>query len=278
MPPRIRNKRLFEVEAIRFAQPSYHLLVILLKWFALHDVVGVGCMQGPKAHDIYLIDLHDDDMPFNIMMVESTEVLTEGFEHPALSLQEDGTYINGYVEDDDEEYFGAWYRFAWEDPVVILVPYVEVPGGWALHDLGWSLKQLKAVRSNPPWVGWPYVVCCPGILMQKVGRMIREADETRKSHKRAKKVGIVYTMHPKAEELLRRGKTEDSDSEESEGEGSEGEEVEEDVETEESEEEDQEMLEDQEMFQLTEADEPMDMDSSEEGEDGCMQDLQMNST
>jgi hypothetical protein len=182
-------------------------------------------------------------------------------------LQEDGTYINGYVDDDDEEYFGAWYRFALEDPVVILVPYVEVSGGWALHDQRWAQKQPKAVRLNPPWVGWPYVVCCPGILRQKVGRMIMEAAATRKSHKRAKKVGIVYTLHPKAEELLRRGKTEDSDSEESEGEGSE---VEEDVETEESEEEDQEMFEDQEMVQPTEMDEPMDMGSSEEEEDGSM--------
>jgi hypothetical protein len=203
-------------------------------------------MQEPQAHDNYLIDLHDDAMPLHLMRVVSHEVLTAGFEHPSLSLQLDGTYINGYVEDDDDEYFGAWYRFALEDEVVILVPYVEVDGGWALRDQEWARKQTKGLRMNPPWVGWPYVVCCPGILKQKAGTMIMEAAETRKWHKRKKNVGTVYTLHPSAERLLLRGKTgEDSDREESsEDEGSEGEELEEDSETEESEEEDPGMEED----------------------------------
>lgn len=193
-------------------------------------------MQGPKANDNYLIDLHDDDMPLNLMRVVTTEVLTAGFKHPALILQGDGTYINGYVEDDNEEYFGAWYRFALEDEVVILVPYAEVAGGWALHDEEWAMKQRKALKNNPPWVGWPFVVCCPGILKQKVGRMLAEATETRKSHKRAKKDGTVYTLHPRAERLMRGGQT-GEDSEEEGSEEEEPEELEEDSEAEESEQE-----------------------------------------
>ena len=89
-----------------------------------------------------------------------------------------------------------------------------------LHDDEWAKKQRKAIRKNPPWVGWPYVVCSPFIIKQWGFAMIAEATNTKKVHKRKNADGTVYTLHPEVERLLRGGEEEsDEDSDEDPDEG-----------------------------------------------------------
>ena len=172
-------------------------------------------MQHLKAHDNVMLDMHDDETPIYLMKVVRVETLVEGFEHPALVVQDDGTFINGFVEDEGEEYFGSWYRFALEDPVVIMVPYEldTLSGGWVLRDDEWAKKQRKSIKNSPPWVGWPYVVCCPFIIKNWGFTMLVEPTSIRKARKR-KPGDVVYTLHPEALRLLRGGELEsESESE-----------------------------------------------------------------